>query len=69
MNEAQLAKILSHDYSIGTERFRDELLVRCLDNLDADPYAVELNEFELDLLSAAGNPFAGRFGSAGGQDG
>ena len=64
--ENWLAKLMKLDLAAGTEAFRDELLVRCLDVLcsdsvgdhDADERfrAYELSDDDLDMLSAAGEP-------------
>ena len=51
------------DYSSGTEAFRDALLKRCLNELDAEAGtpleedALELPDEALELLAAAGDLF------------
>lgn len=55
MNEQEVTRILQLDLSIGTEAFRDALLQRCLAVLDTKEVA-SLDDDELDLLAAAGNP-------------
>ena len=55
MNEKQLTLLLAHDFSAGTELFRDELLRRCLDCLETSVSCKELDEGELELLAAAGS--------------
>ena len=64
--ENWLGQLMKLDLAAGTEAFRDELLVRCLDVLcsdsvgdhDADERfrAYELSDDDLDLLAAAGEP-------------
>lgn len=52
--EQTIAKLLSQDFSAGTETFRDSLLQRCLDVL-AEENGMELDDEDLELLSAAGD--------------
>lgn len=55
--ELMLAQTLKQDASIGTEAFRDALLARCLAVLNADDEeGLELTDYQLGLLSAAGDP-------------
>ena len=64
--EQMLAKLLRYDFSAETDAFREELLARCLEvldadtrseasELDADCHVVELNDADLELLAAAGD--------------
>ena len=54
MDEWKIEHLMKCDFSVGTEKFRDELLNRCLDELE--PGVVELSYSDLDLVSAAGDP-------------
>lgn len=63
MNEKELAKLLRHDFSVGTEAFAEDLLERALAVLDEeeDSFSLvdegegfELSDEQLDMLSAAG---------------
>lgn len=54
--EQLLEKLLKQDFSEGTEAFRDALLERCLEGLDSDERVIELSDYELDLVAAAGDP-------------
>ncbi|MBR1829068.1 MAG: hypothetical protein IJ781_06100 [Atopobiaceae bacterium] len=56
--EEMLGQVLGQDLSIGTEAFRDTLLERCLDELEADEEGVALDDADLDMLAAAGDLFA-----------
>ncbi len=56
MDEKQIERLFRIDLSLGTEAFRDALLARCLAALGSDEYAFELDDDDLDLLAAAGNP-------------
>ena len=58
MDEKDIARLFKLDLSKGTERFRDALLARCLAVLNPDFHIVELDDSELDLLAAAGDPFS-----------
>lgn len=53
--EQMIEKLLKQDFSSGTEAFRDALLARCLDELDADIRESDLSDEELEMLAAAGN--------------
>lgn len=55
--EILLKKLLAQDLSAGTEAFRDALLDRCLDVLCEDD-GLEVSDDDLELLAAAGDPFA-----------
>ncbi len=55
MDEKEIARILKQDLSVGTEAFRDDLLARCIAVLGTDDYAIELDDADLELLSAAGD--------------
>ena len=56
MNDERLERALAYDFSAGTEAFRDDLLRRCLEVLRTEG-SVELDDEQLELLSAAGDPF------------
>lgn len=62
MNEQEfdgmLERLMQQDLSAGTEAFRDELLSRCLAVLGADDKPAEIEDDYLDMLAAAGNPYA-----------
>ena len=59
--EQMLERVLQVDYSAGTGAFRDGLLARCLAELDAGSAydGAELDDDDLGLLAAAGDPDAG----------
>lgn len=61
--DTMLKRLLQQDLSAGTEVFRDELLARCLDVLDADDGVDEIDDSLLDMLAAAGDVY-----SAQGED-
>ena len=63
--EEMFAKLMKQDFSVGTEKFREELLQRCLQILDQDE-GVELDDSELEMLAAAGDPTGFVFGENGG---
>ncbi len=52
MDNDRIISALRRDLSVGTERFRDELLRRCLSELD-QPEGIPLSDDELDMLAAA----------------
>lgn len=52
--EQKITELMGQDFSEGTEEFRDKLLERCLAELETKPDAVELDDEDLDMLSAAG---------------
>lgn len=61
--EQTFERLLKHDYSAGTESFRDALLARCLDELRfadgaSGHYEVEVSDESLDRLAAAGDLFS-----------
>ena len=56
--EQRLGQFMSRDFSAETGAFRDALLQRCLDVLDAGSEGAEIDDADLDLLAAAGNPYA-----------
>lgn len=62
MDEREIARILKQDLSVGTEAFRDNLLARCIAVLGTDDYAIELDDADLELLSAAGD-ISAQFGA------
>ena len=55
--DQKLDQLMGQDLSIGTEAFREDLLNRCLAIMGADSSGIELDDGELDLLSAAGDVF------------
>lgn len=57
MDELEIAHILKH-WAEPDANFREELLRRCLDELDCGDGCEELDDDALDLLSAAGDVFA-----------
>ena len=65
MNEREfdqmLVQMLGQDFSVGTERFRDNLLERCLEELGNDSEGLPLADEDLDMLAAAGNIFESGF--------
>lgn len=60
MDEKRIEQILAKDYSVGTERFRDELLARCLDVIGEKDEPQELADEEFEMLAAAGILMAGQ---------
>ena len=54
MDEKQITNVLERDYSEGTEEFREGLLARCLDVLDAGDEINEVGDEDLEMLAAAG---------------
>lgn len=52
--EQKITELMSQNFSAGTDAFRDNLLKRCLAELESKPDAVELDDEDLDMLSAAG---------------
>lgn len=56
--EQMFEQLMKLDFSIGTEAFRDNLLLRCLAVLNMDDEGVVLDDSELELLAAAGDRFA-----------
>ena len=54
MDEKQITNVLERDYSEGTEEFREGLLARCLDVLDAGDEIHEVGDEDLEMLAAAG---------------
>lgn len=54
--EQMLERLMGRGLPVGSEAFRDALLERCLAELDADDEGMVLDDAELDLLSAAGDP-------------
>ena len=65
MRQGDIERLLAHDFSAGTEAFREDLLGRCLAELGADADAdaadfeyAEIDDGDLDMLAAAGNIFS-----------
>ena len=56
--DQKLGRLMKQDFSAGTEAFRDGLLERCLAELDSEDEGRVLDDDELDMLAAAGDPFA-----------
>ena len=59
--EQMLGRLMKQDFSIGTEKFRDALLERCLAVLDNDEEVAELDDSVLELLAAAGESDVGGY--------
>ena len=55
MNDAELAQLLQHDFSAGTQAFAEALLKRCLSELDQDIEYCDISDEDLELLAAAGD--------------
>lgn len=53
--EQKITELMGQDLSAGTDAFRDNLLERCLAELEDKPDAVELDDEDLEMLSAAGD--------------
>lgn len=60
--EHMLTQLMQHDFSEGTDEFRDALLAQCVEALDSSEpdsasnlYEFELPDEALDLISAAGD--------------
>ena len=53
--------IFTQDFSVGTEKFRDELLARCLEIINENECR-ELEDEELEMLAAAGSPVIAEYG-------
>lgn len=58
MDEERVRQLFRQDLSAGTDAFREELLERCLDALHDEETGREVDDSELDMLAAAGDPFA-----------
>ena len=55
MNEKEMTRLLQHDFSAGTEAFRDKLLKRCLSELNSASGRTALSDDDLEFVNAAGN--------------
>lgn len=55
MEESEIAQVLSYDFSVGTEEFREQLLGRCLSVLDFGDQVMPLSDEYLQHLAAAGD--------------
>lgn len=55
--EQMLRRLMKTDFSAGNEAFRDALLERCLGMLNADERGISIDDADLELLAAAGDPF------------
>ena len=56
MNEMEMSRLLRHDFSVGTESFRDNLLKRCLSELNsAGSSRQALSDEDLEFVNAAGD--------------
>ena len=53
--EIMLEQLLGRDLSAGTEAFRESLLERCLEVLDAGEEGMPIDDADLELLAAAGD--------------
>lgn len=64
--ERMIGRLMKQDLSAGTEAFREDLLARCLDVLDADESdeCKEVSDSELDMLAAAGIPYISKISGA-----
>lgn len=64
--ERMIGRLMKQDLSAGTEAFREELLGRCLDVLDADDVEEcrEVSDSDLDMLAAAGLPYISKLTGA-----
>lgn len=60
MDERELERLMATDFSVGTEEFAKDLLQRALETLGQEQRAKQgwrvLEDEEIDLLAAAGNP-------------
>ncbi len=58
MDETDVKRILSHDFSAHAGAFHDQLLARCLDELgqEKDADIIQLADSDLEMLAAAGSP-------------
>ena len=56
--DKMMEQLMKQDFSVGTEKFRDALLGRCLAVLDEDDEGIHLDDSELDMLAAAGDAFS-----------
>ena len=56
MGDMNIEGLLKYDFSIGTQRFRDSLLERCISVIEAHSSSTVLDDSTLSLLSAAGDP-------------
>ena len=57
--EQKIERLWKQDLSAGTDSFRETLLERCKSVLNADDECALLDDAELELLAAAGDPFSG----------
>lgn len=55
--ETILKQVLEQKDSLPSEDFREDLLKRCLAVLNADCMAEEISDEQIELLSAAGDPW------------
>lgn len=55
MNEKEMTRLLQHDFSAGTEAFRDNLLKRCLSELNSASGRTAISDDDLEFVNAAGN--------------
>lgn len=53
--EQTLVQLMRRDASADSDAFRESLLERCLEVLDADGGCSPVDDADLDLLSAAGD--------------
>ena len=58
MNEVKIRQLFQQDLSVGTESFRNALLEQCLETLRDSENGSVISDETLDLLAAAGDPFA-----------
>lgn len=57
MGERIIGQPMRHDFSVGTEAFRDSLLARCFGIIDSRNAFMAIDDSEFELLAAAGTPF------------
>ena len=56
MDEREIGQLLRHDFSEGTEAFREALLQKCLSTLDKDDEdGLPIDDEDLEMLAAAGD--------------
>ena len=58
MNTLKIEQLLGQDFSVGTEKFREDLLQRCLVEVDKSTRGrVSLSDEDVEMLAAAGAPY------------
>ena len=56
MDKHEIVQVLKSDLSEGTEKFRDDLLDRCLPEVACGDDGALLDDEDLEMLAAAGIP-------------